>query len=206
MSRKIVQKRQKTFIKKVIEFLTKLEAQSITPEIDGWIAQFTIITRIGLLQITLPKEHDNLFTVFCKFMDKEKYSIFNSVRVNKYSGKWNFHSVDEDFCFDQFESELNSIVIDQYTTDVIFRKWKGEIIALLPHEVCDRSGSVTSYMHVGQHSGANYSHIVRNSTLATEEEYSDLKKEMEHIGYNIRIVKKQQYGRYIKDFNKVRGN
>ena len=46
---------------------------------------------------------------------------------------------------------------DNYTTDVVFRKFKdGRIIALLPHEVCTHKGDITSYMHVGQHSSADY--------------------------------------------------
>jgi len=80
---------------------------------------------------------------------------------------------------------------DTYKTDIIFRVFKKEVIALFPHEVCDRQGNVTSYQHLGQHSGADYRHIIQNSKKATEQEYKNLKKEMENLGYSLNLVSRQ---------------
>jgi len=98
---------------------------------------------------------------------------------------------------------------DKNKTDIIFRcdksgDFKGVVFALFPHEVSDHKGNVNSYQHVGQHSGADYNGCVRNSRLATEEEYKDLKEEMESIGYNINVMKKRNYDKYLKDLKRVR--
>jgi len=81
-------------------------------------------------------------------------------------------------------------------TLTIFRKlktdyppYRPEIIALFPEEkwtdiLC------SSYMHVGQHGGADYKGVVDISEKATPEEYNDLKTELESIGYNLKIRRK----------------
>lgn len=98
---------------------------------------------------------------------------------------------------------------DIHTTDIIFRvdnskDFKGTIYALFPHEVADHNGCVTSYQHVGQHSSADYNHCIRTSKLANAKEYADLKKEMESIGYNINIVKKRNYNKYLESYKSVK--
>jgi hypothetical protein len=76
-------------------------------------------------------------------------------------------------------------------TKVVFRKFKndGSIIALFP-EIEEYGGSISSYMHVGQHSAASYYGCVIRSTLATETEYAPLKRELESIGYSLKVIKK----------------
>jgi len=207
--KKISEKRQNNFIHSVIKFMNSLQAEVLKPELDIYIAQWNIITRIGLLKVTLEKQHEHVFTIFCRFshLDEPKYSKFNSFRVNKFSGKWNFHYSNEKECLDTFKTELNAIVIDQYKTDVVFRKFSdGDIIAIMPHEVCDHSGNVTSYMHVGQHSGADYGHIIRSTKLATYEEYVNLLNELQDcFGYNFNIIKRQTHSKFITDYRRVRG-
>jgi len=97
---------------------------------------------------------------------------------------------------------------DKHKTDIVFRcdkhgDFKGIVFALFPHEVSDHKGNVMSYQHVGQHSGANYNGCVADSRLATAEEYKGLKEEMESIGYNINIVKKRNYDKYLKSYKEV---
>ncbi len=90
---------------------------------------------------------------------------------------------------------------------VIFRKWwnRGvtyidpddyEIIALFP-EIDVGMGYIQSYMHVGQHGHANYDWVMSQTEPATPSEYRDLKKELEHIGYKLRVInihrKKDQF-------------
>lgn len=99
---------------------------------------------------------------------------------------------------------------DKLKTDVIFRIWNNKnfigdhIIALFPHEVCDYKGNVTSYEHVGQHGGATYNHCIRLSKPAKQSEYNDLFEELESIGYNLNIIKRQNYNKYSKSLNKMK--
>lgn len=92
---------------------------------------------------------------------------------------------------------------DTQITDVVFRVFRKEILAMFPHEVCDSKGHVTSYMHIGQHGGADYSGCIRSSRKAIESEYADLKKEMEGLGYNLKVVNKQNYNLYLKSYKEV---
>lgn len=93
---------------------------------------------------------------------------------------------------------------DNHTTEVIFRKWKGSIIALFPYLIADNSGNVESYMHVGQHSAADYTGIINSSKPAKKEDYKGLKYELTNIGYNLVIVTKRTYAKYLESFNKIR--
>jgi hypothetical protein len=70
-------------------------------------------------------------------------------------------------------------------TIVIFRKWKdGDVIALFPYEPSDYEGYLcNSYMHIGQHSGAN-PRLVDMTIPVSSEEYADLKRELESEPYN----------------------
>jgi len=78
------------------------------------------------------------------------------------------------------------------------------LFALFPHEVADYKVNVTYYEHLGQHSSADYRFCINSSRPATESEYSSLKREMEGLGYNISIVKKQQYAKYLKSYKLAR--
>ena len=75
-------------------------------------------------------------------------------------------------------------------TDVIFRMFKGECIAIFPGE-CGTINPNTcmSYMHVGQHGACVPSRVIGKSTLATFEEYRSLYQELFIIGYELRVVK-----------------
>ena len=93
---------------------------------------------------------------------------------------------------------------DTHITDVIFRKFKecDSILALFPHEI-SHSSYVICYEHVGQHSSADYDHCISVLTKpATELEYKELKEELERIGYNLRVVKKRNYNKYLKEMYK----
>jgi hypothetical protein len=78
---------------------------------------------------------------------------------------------------------------DTEQTLVVFRKWKdtGDIIALFPHEEWNHAGDCASYMHVGQHGGAHYQGVIQATVRATEEEYAPLQRELERIGYNLKV-------------------
>lgn len=71
---------------------------------------------------------------------------------------------------------------------VVFRVWKGigTVIALFPG-IDEGRGYCSSYEHVGQHSGADYSGVIQKTRPATPNEYQDLLKELRRIGYNLTI-------------------
>ena len=98
---------------------------------------------------------------------------------------------------------------DEFKTDVIFRRWPDTdfnlIIALFPYEIDNiEKGFVSSYEHLGQHSGADYDGVIRGTVPAKENEYHALKSELESIGYNLNIVKRRNYDRYLAEFKKIR--
>ena len=63
-------------------------------------------------------------------------------------------------------------------TRAVFRKYPdGQIIALFPDIPWSEDGSVTSYMHVGQHGPAYYKPVIDTTTHASEADYSALPAE-----------------------------
>lgn len=80
---------------------------------------------------------------------------------------------------------------DKHKTVVIFRKFKKgrDILALFPY-IDGGLYFCGSYQHVGQHSSADYDGCIKISTPAKKSEYSDLKKELENLGYNLKVQKR----------------
>lgn len=77
-------------------------------------------------------------------------------------------------------------------TPVVFRSQAAEITAVLPCEPADYNGRyMTCYAHVGQHGSAAWEwyHATR---AARPEEYADLLKELESLGYNVKVYKRIQ--------------
>jgi len=81
-------------------------------------------------------------------------------------------------------------------TKVVFRvfmpdKESKDVIALFPEIASDYYGAeCLSYMHVGQHSGADYEGLISITRLATPAEYKSLAKELRRIGYRLDIRKR----------------
>lgn len=80
-------------------------------------------------------------------------------------------------------------------TTVIFRKYPdGEIIALfplMPDSAVSLEPLIMSYLHIGQHGGANYQVVLSQTTPATPAEYGDLAKELEEVGYENLVIRKR---------------
>lgn len=94
--------------------------------------------------------------------------------------------------------------------DVIFRKeksgdFKGVITAYFPHEVETSRGEIMCYSHIGMHAYCDYHYCVRKSVLATKEEYSDLYNELKSLGYELNVIKKYNYAKYLKSYKKRYG-
>lgn len=79
---------------------------------------------------------------------------------------------------------------DEYVS-VIFRMMGDEVIALFPGLDWDFCGHTTSYVHHGQHGGADFRRCMNRSRPATAEEYAPLKAELERIGYSL-IVRESE--------------
>lgn len=71
---------------------------------------------------------------------------------------------------------------------VVFRMIRGEVCAFLPDSDVNY-GNILCYAHIGQHSEASLEYY-RLGRLATPQEYTDLKTELESIGYKIRVMKR----------------
>jgi len=93
---------------------------------------------------------------------------------------------------------------DNYITEVVFRKFKdGTIIALFPYEFSDRNGYFCiSYMHLGQHSSTDYTHVISKTKSVKEDEYNSLLRELESIGYNLIVIHKVTASKLYEARNK----
>lgn len=78
------------------------------------------------------------------------------------------------------------------TTRVIFRVFKGEVLALFPAiaTTFGKPWRCESYSHIGQHSAAVYRVIIADSRPAKPAEYRDLAAELRRIGYKLKIAKR----------------
>lgn len=83
-------------------------------------------------------------------------------------------------------------------TEVQFRLFRGEVIAVFPY-IIETDTSVMCYAHIGQHGGIVWD-INSISKPATPEQYSDLQKELEGIGYNLKLIKKRSHAKYLKAY------
>jgi hypothetical protein len=76
---------------------------------------------------------------------------------------------------------------------VVFRRWKGsgDAIALFPELPADVHGQYCdAYEHVGQHGGAFYDGVIRQTKPCLLDAATDLAAELRTIGYRLRPVKR----------------
>jgi len=94
---------------------------------------------------------------------------------------------------------------DKEVTRVIFRVFKGEVIAIFPEILGDINfWNCSSYQHIGQHGSCDPNYIIRGGRPAKPEEYKGLKNELEsNHGYNLKVVKKHTHYYNIKRFNEL---
>lgn len=80
---------------------------------------------------------------------------------------------------------------NKHETHVVFRVWKGSpylngVIALFP-EIDEGGGLCGSYEHAGQHAPADYFGILKRTRPAKLTEFKSLARELEGLGYNLKI-------------------
>lgn len=89
------------------------------------------------------------------------------------------------------------------TIEVQFRKFKGEIIAVFPY-VIENKTMVLSYQHIGQH-GECIWNINTVSRQAKPEEYKELLCELEALylpEVKFKVIKKRNHKRYLEQYYK----
>lgn len=80
-------------------------------------------------------------------------------------------------------------------TKVIFRKFKKdqEIVAIFPEELGNNQYyTCSAYCHFGQHWNVNIFDVINISVPALESEYNALKAELDSIGYDLEIIKRNR--------------
>jgi hypothetical protein len=88
---------------------------------------------------------------------------------------------------------------DTHITEVQFRIFQNEVIAVFPYEIASigNNPSVMSYQHLGQHSGCIW-YINNHSKKATFDQYKDLMVELEnHHGYNLKVIQRRNHSKFL---------
>lgn len=79
---------------------------------------------------------------------------------------------------------------------VVLRRWRdtNDLIALFLDQPADYQGwFVDSYMHVGQHAAADYHGVVQATKPASPDEAADLIRELERIGYRLKVIRRASW-------------
>lgn len=104
-------KQQYAFYEDVLEYILRRGAQN--RRIGDLASHYKMETKAGELYITFHEaEASKVFSIFCQFQDvnKAKEILKDSERLNKYSGKWNFHYSDADTALTAFHNEIHPIL------------------------------------------------------------------------------------------------
>lgn len=89
---------------------------------------------------------------------------------------------------------LAGIYVQEDETVVVFRLWREDdnVVAFFPFEKHDIEGKYcVCYAHVGQHSSAHFNSCMDTvlSRPARRDERKDLEKELENIGYKLKVCR-----------------
>ena len=93
----------------------------------------------------------------------------------------------------------------EHITEMLFRiESDGQILAVMPYEIgSPKANNVMCYAHIGQHSSCDYYYVLEKTKPASFEQYKNLKDELEDIGYNIQVIHKRNYSKYLTEFYEV---
>jgi len=87
-------------------------------------------------------------------------------------------------------------------TEVMFRVEDNEVLAVFPYDIADSQGNCTCYAHNGQHSACSYEYVLKDTKPA--QHYEDLKKELESIGYNLEVIRRREYDKYLEAYYRMK--
>lgn len=111
--------------KQVLKFFEAVKALLLSlgaVETGKQMYRYRLDTRAGDLFIDFhesdaekPKRNDFLYSVFCRFEDPTKaFEVLGTKdmdRLNKHSGKWNFHYTDADYLLSCLEQNLKQVML-----------------------------------------------------------------------------------------------
>lgn len=106
-----MKKKQQAFYEDMLEYILSIGA--INRRTGSLCSQYQLLTTAGVLFITLDEpDKSKIFSICCRFEDEKKAAemLPNTDRLNKYSGKWNFHTTCPLHCLHQFQTELSPIL------------------------------------------------------------------------------------------------
>lgn len=88
---------------------------------------------------------------------------------------------------------------DAHETPMMFRVWgrQHELFALMPTILGTYDPATCSaYAQVGQHGSADPCGCIQRSRPATPEEYGPLKRELEGLGYRVKVIRRTSRKHY----------
>ena len=68
--------------------------------------------------------------------------------------------------------------------------FRGDVTAVFPTIPANHRGDMTCYAHVGQHGACGREWMLSDTRPARPEEYAALKRELESIGYRLRVIQR----------------
>lgn len=85
--------------------------------------------------------------------------------------------------------------MERYSIKAVFRKHKdGTIDALFPYEP-EFNYKIMCYSRIGQHSIADYDHVIRMTKPASPDDYASLLAELtDQVGYDVTVIKRANKG------------
>lgn len=95
----------------------------------------------------------------------------------------------------------DSEIKERIKVDVQFRIIDDEVIAVFPYEIFSKTLTM-GYSHIGQHGGCAWD-INTFTKPASEEQYKDLLKELQAIGYDVNIIKRRNHSKYLKAYRQM---
>ena len=91
-----------------------------------------------------------------------------------------------------------------FKTDVMFRKEKdGTILAVFPYEIEGIKGECSCYAHVGQHMQMDWGYLSETKPVKDKSEYHNLCVELESIGYDLNVIQRRNYDKYLKAYRAI---
>lgn len=96
-------------------------------------------------------------------------------------------------------TEDNREDVDDDVTAVMFRRYRSghrEVLAIFPYEQAGELYTLC-YQHVGQHGSGDYQTMIAQTRPAAESDadVQELKRELEHRGYRLRVIKRASHER-----------
>lgn len=109
---KITKAESKEFNSEITKFINGFK-NAIPKNLDNTEAyKWDMLTKYGVLNITLPKTQNFIFTIFCQFDGEFWKKAPEDLNISTYTGKWNFHISNKDECVNCFKNSINKIIIE----------------------------------------------------------------------------------------------